>query len=149
MGDLRHDIVYASRKLRAAPAFTLTVILTLALGIGANTAIFSVVNAVLLRPLPFPSSERLMSLWSTTPSVGAQRGSASYPDFADWRSQNQVFEGTAAFYDSDFVLTGSGDPERLSGAVTSAYAAIGLTATRESLPSRGEWTSTSTQPSPV
>ena len=149
METLWQDIRYGARMLLKSPGVSIVATIALALGIGANTAIFSVVNAVLLRPLPFPSSERLMSLWSTTPSVGAQRGSASYPDFADWRSQNQVFEGTAAFYDSDFVLTGSGDPERLSGAVTSAYAAIGLTATRESLPSRGEWTSTSTQPSPV
>src|SRR5947209_380757 len=100
------DIRYGARMLLKSPGVSVVATIALALGIGANTAIFSVVNAVLLRPLPFPGSERLMSLWSTSPSLGVLRGSTSYPDFADWRSQNQVFEGTASFYDSDFVLTG-------------------------------------------
>jgi len=123
------DIRYGARMLLKSPGVSVVATIALALGIGANTAIFSVVNAVLLRPLPFPSSERLMSLWSTSPSLGVLRGSISYPDFADWRSQNQVFEGTASFYDSDFVLTGSGEPQRLSGAVVTAdlFKILGVT----------------------
>jgi len=123
------DIRYGARMLLKSPGVSVVATIALALGIGANTAIFSVVNAVLLRPLPFPSSERLMSLWSTSTSLGVLRGSISYPDFADWRSQNQVFEGTASFYDSDFVLTGSGEPTRLSGGVVNAdlFRILGVT----------------------
>src|SRR5688572_12573387 len=91
METLWQDIRYGMRMLVKAPSFSIVATIALALGIGANTAIFSVVNAVLLRPLPFANSERLMSIWETNPTRGQLRGSASYPNFVDWRAQNTVF----------------------------------------------------------
>jgi putative ABC transport system permease protein len=120
METLLQDIRYGVRMLMKRPSFTLIAVIALALGIGANTAIFSVVNAVLLRPLPFPQAERLMNVWETNPSRGQKRSAVSYPDFADWRAQNQVFEYVSTYHDSDFILTGGSEPLRLSGAVVNA-----------------------------
>jgi len=86
------DIRYAIRSLLKRPGFTIVAAVTLALGIGANSAIFTVVNAVLLRPLPFPESERIVFLEGVNPALGVTQGNMSTPDFADWHSQNQVFE---------------------------------------------------------
>ena len=86
------DIRYGVRMLLKAPSISIVATIALALGIGANTAIFSVVNAVLLRPLPFANSEQLMNVWETDSVRGYIRGSASYPNFVDWREQNHVFE---------------------------------------------------------
>src|SRR5258706_10553995 len=86
------DIRYGVRMLFKAPSVSIVATIALALGIGANTAIFSVVNSVLLRPLPFANSEALMNVWETDSSRGYQRGSASYPNFADWRDQSHSFE---------------------------------------------------------
>jgi hypothetical protein len=83
METLWQDIRYGMRMLLKTPSFSIVATIALALGIGANTAIFSVVNAVLLRPLPFANSERLMSIWETNPARGQLRGTASYPNFAD------------------------------------------------------------------
>ncbi|HEV2915202.1 MAG TPA: ABC transporter permease [Pyrinomonadaceae bacterium] len=113
MGTLWLDLRYGARMLLKNPGFTLVTILALALGIGANTAIFSVVNAVLLRPLPFPTAERLVfiSEWSQqVPNM-----SVSYPNFVDWRDQNRTFEQVAAFRGAGLILTGMGEPERLDG----------------------------------
>jgi putative ABC transport system permease protein len=104
--------------LLKSPGFTVVTILALALGIGANTAIFSVVNAVLLRPLPYPTAERLaiLSEWSQqVPNM-----SVSYPNFLDWREQNQVFEQIAAFRGAGYILTGAGEPERIAAQEVSA-----------------------------
>ena len=120
MGTLLQDIRYGLRMLAKNPGFTLVAVLALALGIGANTAIFSVVDAVILRPLPFSSPDRLIAVWSENRQRGQSRQSASYPDFADWRAQNHVFERVAAFHTSDFTLTGAGEPAHLFGAVVSA-----------------------------
>src|SRR2546423_918519 len=120
METIWQDIRYALRMLLKAPSFSIVATIALALGIGANTAIFSVVNAVLLRPLPFPNSEHLMMVWETDNTRGQTRGSASYLNFADWRDQNHVFERMAAYHGSDFILTGRGDSSRLQGAVVSA-----------------------------
>ena len=121
MENLWQDIRYGMRMLLKAPSVSIVATMALALGIGANTAIFSVVNAVLLRPLPFPNSDQLMMVWDTVPSRGQKRGSASYPNFADWRSQNHVFEHLASFHpNSDFIMTGRGESARLQGAVVSA-----------------------------
>jgi len=120
MENLWQDIRYGIRMLLKAPSVSIVATMALALGIGANTAIFSVVNAVLLRPLPFPDSDKLMMVWDTVPSRGQKRGSASYPNFADWRSQNQVFENLASFHNADFIMTGRGESARLQGAVVSA-----------------------------
>ena len=93
--DLRH----AARSLARRPGFTAAIALTLALGIGANTAIFSVVNGVLLRPLPFPEPGRLMTVWTNLPSWGHE--SASLPDYTDWKAQGSSFEAMTASTSAD------------------------------------------------
>lgn len=114
------DIRYGIRLLLKAPSFSIVATIALALGIGANTAIFSVVNAVLLKPLPFANSDQLMMVWETDSVRGGQRGTASYPNFADWRDQNHVFEHMASFYNNDYIMTGRGESSRLQGAVVNA-----------------------------
>jgi putative ABC transport system permease protein len=94
---VRQDLVYATRALRQNPGFAATAILTLALGIGANSAIFSLVNATLLRPLPFRNPDRLVLIFATDGRRGDRFDSATYPDFVDWRNQNRTFESMAAF----------------------------------------------------
>src|SRR5687768_7637214 len=100
------DMRYGARLLLKNPGFTLTAILTLALGIGANTAIFSVVNAVLLRPLPYSEPERLVAIWESDTRKADVRGAYSYPNFFDLRSQNSSFEHVAMYYTSSIALTG-------------------------------------------
>ncbi len=114
------DVRYGLRMLMKAPSVSIVATIALALGIGANTAIFSVVNAVLLRPLPFANSEALMNVWETDSVRGSRRGSASYPNFADWRDQNHSFERMSSYHTNDFILTGRGDSVRLQGAVVNA-----------------------------
>lgn len=118
MSELRQDIDYALRKLRGAPAFALTAILTLALGVGANTAIFSVVNGVLLRPLPFPREEQLYQVWSLNPSGNLNEAAVSALDLEDWRSQRRAIADIGGFWyaagGSGIDLTGEGEPQRLS-----------------------------------
>ena len=120
MGELRNDIVYSLRKLRAAPAFTLTALFTLALGIGANTAIFSVVHGVLMKPLPFPHPEQLVRVYSVSPELNIDRGAASAVNLDDWRAQQTAFVDLGGYwYDesgSGIDLTGEGEPRRLSTA---------------------------------
>jgi putative ABC transport system permease protein len=117
-GELRQDLTYALRKLRSSPAFTITAIATLALGIGANAAIFSVVNGVLLRPLPFPHPEQLLKVYSTNRSSGNLHASVSPLDLDDWRAQRSALADIGGFWYSDggsgVDLTGDGDPQRLS-----------------------------------
>jgi putative ABC transport system permease protein len=120
MENLWQDIRYGLRMLSRAPSISIVATVALALGIGANTAIFSVVNAVLLRPLPFANSEALMTVWETDSVRGQNRGTASYPNFSDWRSQNQSFEGLASFHSNDFIMTGGGESARLQGSVVNA-----------------------------
>jgi putative ABC transport system permease protein len=122
------DIRYALRQLRKAPGFTLVALLTLALGIGATTALFSVVDAVMLKPLPFPNADRLVRVQSLIVATG-RGGGASYPDFLDWRARNHVVDGMAAFDTEDFTLIGARDPEHLQGAVVSAqlFSLLGVT----------------------
>jgi predicted permease len=110
------DLRYGFRLLARAPGFAAVGILTLALGIGANTAIFSVVNAVLLRPLPFYEPDRLMQVWHTPPQAsfpGIPEFAVSPANFLDWRSQNQTFEGMSAYGFGRYTLTGSGHPESI------------------------------------
>ena len=114
------DISYGFRMLRKNPGVSTIAILTLALGIGANTAIFSVVSAVLLNPLPYKEPDRLVSLWENVPTHGKWR--AAPANFLDWKKQNTVFEDVVAFGGSTATLTGDGDPEQISGtAVTPGY----------------------------
>src|SRR6267142_1748198 len=120
METIWQDVRYGIRMLLKSPSFSIVATIALALGIGANTAIFSVVNGVLLRPLPFTKSEQLMSVWETDSSRGQVRGTASYPNFADWREQNHVFERIASYHGNDFIMTGRGESARLQGAVVNA-----------------------------
>src|SRR5215471_21763097 len=119
MGTIGQDIRYGVRMLLKAPGVSIVATIALALGIGANTAIFSVVNAVLLRPLPFRNSEALMSVFEKDQTRGVVRGSYSYPNFFDLREQNHVFEHVAAYHDNDMIMTGRGEPTRLHVAVAS------------------------------
>jgi putative ABC transport system permease protein len=116
MSNLWQDLRYGARILLKKPGFTLIAVITLALGIGANTAIFSVVNAVLLRPLSYDAADRLVYIWDSNPGIGYPRFPSSGPNFEDWRRQSQSFEYMAAFVSWSFNPTGSGEPERLQGA---------------------------------
>src|SRR5688572_11473457 len=118
--DFFQDLHYAGRMQLKNPGFTIVAVIALALGIGANTAIFSVVNSVLLRPLPYKDPERLVMVWEDASRHGYPRDTPAAANFVDWRDQNQVFEAMAAIADTSFNLTGSGDPERLEGRRRSA-----------------------------
>jgi putative ABC transport system permease protein len=120
MNTLFQDIRFGLRMLLKSPSVSIVATIALALGIGANTAIFSVVNAVLLRPLPFPDSDSLVALFETDLQRGLQRGSHSYPNFFDIRSQNTVFERVSTYRSSDYIMTGRGEPARLQGAVVTS-----------------------------
>src|SRR5882762_9991846 len=113
-----NDLKFALRQLLKNPGFTAVAVLTLALGIGANTAMFSVVDAVLLRPLAYPDSGQLVWLSERGPDWSG--GSISYPNFTDWRNQQSVFESFGAYSGNSFALTGAGEPVRLAGALMSA-----------------------------
>jgi putative ABC transport system permease protein len=113
------DVRFGVRQLAKAPGFTFISLLTLALGIGATTAIFSVVDAVMLKPLPFSTADRLVQVGSTIAATGAG-GTASYLDFVDMRAQNHVFDGMAAFRTGDFTWIGRREPVLLQGAAVSA-----------------------------
>ena len=117
METLIRDIRYGFRSLLKRPGFTVIALIALALGIGANTAIFSLVNAVLIRPLPFAEPDRLVWAWGNV-RTGSNRASVSPPDFLDYRQQNTTFEEFAASFSMPVPLnlTGSGEPERLTAA---------------------------------
>ena len=121
METLLKDIRYGIRGLLKRPGFTLVAIVTLALGIGANTAIFSVVNAVLLKPLPFPEPERLVKLGEGSSITHPERGVFSFPDYKDLQAQTQTLEHVAGYLNSGGMLASDdGDPERVLGADVSA-----------------------------
>lgn len=113
MSRLLDDIRYALRLLKKSPGFAVIAVLTLALGIGANTAVFSVVNGVLLRPLSYPEPARLLRVWERTRAF--EQNSVAYLNYMDWRKQNQTFEEMGAWRWEDFNMTGNGVPERLKG----------------------------------
>ncbi|HEX4604102.1 MAG TPA: ABC transporter permease [Candidatus Angelobacter sp.] len=113
MSFLRQDLSYTLRSLRKTPGFTLVAVLTLALGIGANTAIFSVVDAVILAPLPYNHPEQLVLVWQTNPQ--GRNISPSYPDFQDWQHNTHSFQDMAAIGWQSRDLTGPGSPEHLNG----------------------------------
>jgi len=120
MDTLIQDIRFGIRMLLKSPGVSIIATIALALGIGANTAIFSVVNAVLLRPLPFPNSEALTSVFGTNRERGVLHGSFSYPDFFDLRAQNSSFERMSCYHDGDFILTQHGEPARLTGVIATS-----------------------------
>lgn len=118
MGTLIQDVRYGLRMLVKSPGFTLIAVLTLALGIGANTALFSVVNGVLLNPLPYPNPSQLVAVAEKFPPF--PEASISYPNFLDWVRMNHTFSSLAAYRHTDFNLTGSGDAQRLNAVQVSA-----------------------------
>src|SRR5215217_7580402 len=120
IGDLTQDFRYGLRMLAKNPAFTAIAVLALALGIGANSAIFSVVNAILLRPLPYKNPDQLVMVWENATHMGFPKNTPSPANFLDWRQQSTVFTGMAAFAEQSFNLTGVGEPERLDGRRVSA-----------------------------
>jgi putative ABC transport system permease protein len=128
METLFKDIRYGIRGLLKRPAFTAIVVITLGLGIGANTAFFSVVNAVLLRSLPYKDSGRLVVLWETVSKD--RRNPTSYPNFLDWRAQNQSFEEMAAYAATDFSLAGQTQTDRIEGELVSEdyFSLLGVSA---------------------
>src|SRR5258706_12121421 len=122
MRSFLSNIYYSVRSLRRTPGFTLAAVLTLALGIGANTAVFSVVDAVVLRPLPYRDSGRLVMVWDQLVKLGLDQFPAPFANYYDYRKENQVFEDIAAFRYSDLNLEASADavPERLEAMSVSA-----------------------------
>src|SRR5678816_4193284 len=125
------DIRYAFRMLLKRPGFTVIVVLTLALGIGANTTIFSAIDAVLLNPLPYKDPERLVVLWETNKNLGPEmwdRNEVAIGNFLDWRTRNQVFDQLGALFDTDMNLTGFGEPERIKSYVvtTNFFQVLGV-----------------------
>ena len=115
LSDFANDVRFAVRQLRRDRAFTLISVLTLALGIGANTAIFSVINAVLLRPLPYQDPDRLVVVEHFYPSLNNMEAPVSVPGFRDYHEQRQVFQSAAVEMGWAPNLTGHGEPERIAG----------------------------------
>src|SRR5437762_510803 len=126
MTSFGQDVRYGLRVLCKSPGFTAVAVLTLALGIGANSALFSVVNGVLLNPLPFPNPNELVAVYSRTGTF--QESSISYPNFLDWQKDNHSFSFLGAVRSDDFNMTGVGGPERLHAHMISAefFPALGL-----------------------
>src|SRR3954468_17629604 len=118
MDIMLQDVRLALRGLLRRPGFTLVAVLTLALGIGANTAIFSVVNAVLIRPIPYPNGERMVTIWGVQGTQG-QNG-VVYADFLDWRAQNHTFDDMGAYRGQSVNFTGGENPDRLFGMFVSS-----------------------------
>ena len=127
MQKLWYDLTYGLRMLIKNPRFTAAAVLSLAIGIGANTAIFSVTNALLLRPLPYKDAERLVILWNRSPGLNVEQDWFSPGQYLDIKAENQVFENVAATIDSSFNLTGQGVAERIEGARVSSslFAVLG------------------------
>ncbi|HEV2697997.1 MAG TPA: ABC transporter permease, partial [Terriglobales bacterium] len=124
MLTLIQDFRYALRQLRKNPGFTIVAVLTLGLGIGANTAIFSVVNGVLLRPLPFQDPGRLVQIWHVPPAAsfpGMTRFSVSPANYLDWQNQNHVFENMAIYGYRGFTLSGSHPEQLIASAVSGGF----------------------------
>src|SRR5262249_36429858 len=113
MNTLFQDLRYGARILLKQPGFTLVAVLTLAIGIGANTAIFSLVNSILLRPLPFREPDRIVRLIQASPKLGLPTWGVSQADFAAYHEQNRSFESLALYNTSAINMTGQGEPERL------------------------------------
>ncbi len=127
MDSLLQDLKHSLRALRRSPGFAAAAVLTLALGLGANTAIFSVVNGLLLRPLPFHDADRLVSVWGWKPEIG--REAASAPDFLDWRTGASAFAGLAASSPTNYAVRGEREPELVPGELVTAnyFRTLGVT----------------------
>lgn len=118
--DFVRDLRYGARALGRAPGFTAVATLTLALGIGANTAIFSVVNTVLLKPLSYRAPDRLAFVWERNTTIGKDRDLVAPPNYLDWKTQNTVFDALGAYRTNGFALTGSGEPESVTAITVSS-----------------------------
>ena len=118
LASTRQDVGYGLRMLRRNPGFTTVAVMTVALGIGANTAIFSVIDSALLSPLPFPQPNRVVDIYASWPQFA--KAPLSYPNFIDLQRENHSFQTVADWRIDWFTLTGSGDPERLAGQMVSA-----------------------------
>src|SRR5215510_12352609 len=127
--DMLQDLRLGVRMLVKHPGFTAIAVLTLALGIGANVTIFSVVNAVLLSPLPYPEADRLVYLWSEAPNQNIRERASAYANFSEWRNQNKSFEDLAVFDPTVVTLTGAAEPEQVMSVRASAnlFSLLGVT----------------------
>lgn len=132
MSILMQDLRYAVRMLYKNRSFTIVALIVLTLGIGANSAIFSFVNAILLRSLPYSNPERLVRIYSTSPGKEIRTFTSSYPDFVDWKNNNQVFEDMGAWARANATLTGTDNPERFDTALVTPgfFNVLGVTAAR-------------------
>ena len=128
--SLRHDVRYALRTLRKSPGFTVVAVFALAVGIGGNTAIFSLIDAVRLHALPYQSPDRLTVIWGNVVRTKVERRGASYPDYLDWKAQATTFEGMAAFEDFSAILSLGDEPERITAEMVSPqyFPLLGVTA---------------------
>lgn len=135
MGSLKQDLLSAWRGLRHAPGFTALAVLVLAVGIGANTAIFSVMDAALVHALPFPQAHRLVMIWESLPQAGWPQITFSAPDFLNLKRRQTVYSAIAAYRDKNFLLSGVARPERITGTVASAT----LLQVLEAKPLLGRW----------
>src|SRR5436190_414114 len=115
METILQDLRYGIRTLLKTPGFTAVAVIALALGIGANTAIFSVVNAVLLRPLPYANTDRLVMIYETGTHGKTDRNDVSFPNFSDWSKQAKSFDQIASFNRTLVDVTGNGDPAKIWG----------------------------------
>lgn len=120
MNQFFQDLRYGLRMLWRSPGFTIIAVLTLGLGIGANTATFSTVNAIVLRPLPFTNLDQIVTVWETQPKAGHERYRASFPNFLDWKDQTRIFQQMAAYRGQGVNLTGVGDPEAIPACLVSS-----------------------------
>ena len=132
MESILRDLRYGARALRKSPGFTMAALVTLALGIGANTAIFSVASGVLLRPLPYPDPNRLAMVWMDNSRINLREDWHSFPGYWDYRTQNSTFDDLAIFNTTSRTLSGDGDPDRIMGAHSSAnlFDVLGVRAVR-------------------
>ncbi len=130
MRSLFQDLRFTVRMLAKNPGFTAAAVLTISIGIGANTAIFSVVYGVLLRPLPFADPEQLVAIWESNPDAGQPHQRVAAPTFLDWRRDNQSFEVISAFHETSKVITDADSPEQLNGKMVSAnfFSMLGVAA---------------------
>jgi len=120
MLNILHDLRYAFRSLVTSPGFSAVAVLTLALGVGANTAVFSLINSVLLRPLPYEQSDRLVLVWESAPFFGVQDSPVAPANYQDWKARSRSFEEMGALEDRSYRLTGQGTPEVVEGSLATA-----------------------------
>ena len=114
---MNSDLRSAWRAIWASPLSTIAAILALTIGVGATTTVFGLVNAVMLRPLPYPEADRLVEIWGTVQRQTVERRGASYPDYFDWRDRTQSFDGMASWDNGSFIAYGSGEPAPVNAEV--------------------------------